>query len=94
MEPVRTGLRNIMTELLRARPAEEAAVLAWPLVCGKEVASRTRALRFADGILTVEVPDAPWRTQLLSFATRYISGFQGLLGPLVKEVRFQVANNK
>jgi len=90
MEPVRTGLRNIMTELLRARPAEEAVVLAWPLVCGKEVASRTRAVGFADGVLNVEVPDAPWRTQLLGFATRYISGFQELLGPLVKEVRFQV----
>jgi predicted nucleic acid-binding Zn ribbon protein len=94
MEPVRTGLRNIMTELLRARPAEEAVVLAWPLVCGKEVASRTRALSFADGVLSVEVPDAPWRTQLLAFATRYLSGFQELLGPLVKEVRFQIAASK
>lgn len=93
MEPVRTGLRNIMTELLRARPPEEAVVLAWPLVCGKEVASRTRALRFAGGVLTVEVPDAPWRTQLLSFTMRYISGFQGLLGPLVKEVRFEVQHS-
>lgn len=93
MEPVRTGLRNIMTELLRARPAEEAVVLAWPLVCGKEVASRTRALSFADGVLIVEVLDAPWRTQLLSFTSRYISAFQELLGPLVKEVRFEVQHS-
>ena len=49
MEPVRTGLRQIMSDLLRARPAEEAVVLAWPLVCGKEVAARTTAANFSDG---------------------------------------------
>jgi hypothetical protein len=88
MEPVRTGLRNIMADLLRARPAEEAVVLAWPLVCGKEVAERTRAVSFAEGSLTVEVPDAAWRTQLSSFIPRYVSGFADLLGPVVKGIRF------
>jgi hypothetical protein len=93
MEPVRTGLRNIMTELLRARPAEEAVILAWPLVCGKEVAARTQAVAFADGVLTVEVPDQPWRGQLAGFSSRYISGYEGLLGPLVKEVKFQITQS-
>jgi hypothetical protein len=88
MESVRTGLRNIAGELLRSRPAEEAAVLAWPLVCGKEVASRTRAAVFADGSLTVEVPDATWRAQLNSFVPRYLSSFAELLGPVVRNVRF------
>jgi len=46
MEPVRTGLRQIMQDLLRARPVEEAVILAWPLVCGKEVAARTQAITF------------------------------------------------
>ncbi len=93
MEPVRTGLRNIMSELLRARPREEAAVLAWPLVCGKEVAARTRAAGFAEGSLTVEVPDATWRAQLAAFTSRYISDFNGLIGPVVREVKFKIQNN-
>ena len=88
MESVRTGLRNIAGELLRTRPAEEAAVLAWPLVCGKEVASRTRAAVFTEGSLTVEVPDATWRAQLKNFTPRYLSGFAELLGPVVREVKF------
>jgi predicted nucleic acid-binding Zn ribbon protein len=88
MESVRTGLRHIAGELLRSRSAEEAAVLAWPLVCGKDVASRTRAAVFADGSLTVEVPDAAWRSQLKSFVPRYLSGFAELLGPVVREVKF------
>ena len=93
MEPVRTGLRQIMQDLLRARPAEEAVLLAWPLVCGKEVAGRTTAAGFSDGILTVEVSDVSWRNQLQSFTPRYVSGYEGLLGPLVKSVQFKVKHS-
>jgi len=91
MESARTGLRNIMSDLLRARPAEEAAILAWPLVCGREVASRTRAADFANGCLTVEVSDSAWAAQLKSFGHRYVSGFESLLGPVVKEVKFRIS---
>ncbi len=91
MEPARTGLRNIMRDLLRARPPAEAAVLAWPLVCGKDVAKRTKALDFADGLLTVEVTDTSWAAQLKSFSASYLSGFEALLGPVVKEVRFKIS---
>lgn len=91
MEAVRTGLRQIMQDLLRTRPPEEAVILAWPLVCGKEVATRTQAVSFANGTLTVEVADRAWGTQLFSLTTRYISGFEALLGPIVKEVKFKIA---
>jgi predicted nucleic acid-binding Zn ribbon protein len=91
MESIRTGLRNIMGELLRTRPAEEAALLAWPLVCGKDVAVRTRAASFADGCLTVEVSDSTWAAQLRGFSTSYVNGFQALLGPVVKEVKFKIS---
>ncbi|HXO38055.1 MAG TPA: DUF721 domain-containing protein [Candidatus Acidoferrum sp.] len=90
MESVRTGLRQIMQDLLRTRPAEEAVILAWPLVCGKEVAARTTAASFSDGTLTVEVSDVSWHNQLQSFAPRYISGYDGLLGQVVKSVQFKV----
>ncbi|HEY2171065.1 MAG TPA: DUF721 domain-containing protein [Candidatus Angelobacter sp.] len=90
MEAVRTGLRQIMQDLLRTRPADEAVILAWPLVCGKEVAARTQAVSFADGALTVEVSDVSWRNQLQSFAPRYLNGYEGLLGPVVKSVQFKV----
>lgn len=94
MEPIRSGLRNIMRDLMRAQPAEEAVILAWPLVCGKDVAARTRAATFADGRLTVEVSDAAWRTQLITFAPRYVAAFAELLGPIVREVRFERAISK
>jgi hypothetical protein len=90
MESVRTGLRQIMQDLLRARPPEEAVLLAWPLVCGKEVAARTTAATFSGSTLTVEVSDVSWRNQLQSFAPRYLSGYEGLLGQVVKNVQFKV----
>ena len=88
MEPIRSGLRNIMRDLMKAQPAEEAVILAWPIVCGKEVAARTRAVAFAEGSLSVEVSDANWRTQLIGFAPKYVAVFAELLGPLVREVIF------
>jgi Dna[CI] antecedent, DciA len=90
MESVRTGLRQVMSNLLRGRPVEEAVLLAWPLVCGKEVAARTQAVAFSEGQLTVEVPDAAWRSQLHSFAPRYLSEYQSLLGPAVRSVEFKL----
>ena len=94
MESVRTGLRQIMQDLLRTRPAEEAVILAWPLVCGKEVATRTTAASFSEGTLIVEVADAGWRNQLQSFAPRYLSGYEGLLGQMVKIVQFRVKQSE
>jgi predicted nucleic acid-binding Zn ribbon protein len=94
MEPIRSDLRNIVNEIMRAQPPEEAVVLVWPLVCGSEVAARSRAVSFADGILSVEVQDTNWRTQLISFAPRYVAVFAELMGPLVKRVQFQVAGTK
>ena len=89
MEPIRTGLRRVMHDLLANQPEQEAVVLAWPLVCGKDVAARTRVVGLADGRLTVEVPDAAWRAQLAAFSSRYVSGYAELIGPVVKEVKFK-----
>jgi predicted nucleic acid-binding Zn ribbon protein len=90
MEPIRSGLRRIMSDFLKTQPQEEAPLLAWPVVCGPKMAERTRALSFSDGLLIVEVPDEDWRRQLTQFTPRYLSGFNELVGDLVKEVRFQV----
>ena len=78
-----------MHDLLANQPAEEAVALAWPLVCGKEVAARTRVVGLADGRLMIEVPDPTWRTQLAAFSPRYVSSYSELIGPVVKEVKFR-----
>ena len=94
MEPVRSGLKNIMSDILRTRPEDEAVFLAWPLVCGREVAERTSVVGFAEGKLTVNVTDPAWRAQLASFEQRYISEFAGLLGPLVQQIDFKMTGTQ
>jgi hypothetical protein len=94
MEAARTGLRQIMSDLLRTRPPEEAVLLAWPLVCGKEVAARSQALAFQDGSLVVDVFDPVWRRQMQSFVLQYLNQYETLLGPIVKTIRFQGAKKR
>ncbi len=36
----------------------------WPEIVGPALAEQARAKRFADGVLTVAVPDDAWRQQL------------------------------
>ncbi|HEY6272132.1 MAG TPA: DciA family protein [Terriglobales bacterium] len=91
MESIRSGLRRVIHDLLATQPHEEAAVVAWPLVCGKEVAARTKVVCLAQGRLTVEVPDATWCAQLAAFTPRYISSYGELIGPVVRELKFRAA---
>lgn len=88
MDHASAGLRTIMSDLLKRYPPAEASVMAWPVVCGRDVANRTRALAFTEGRLTVEVPDAAWRTQLAAFTPGYLNGLAELIGPVVREIRF------
>ena len=73
MEQVSAGLEKIVARSLRQAPPSEAPLLAWPVVCGSAVAERTRAVRFQDGVLTVEVADARWKSGLLELAPRYLA---------------------
>ncbi len=60
-------------DAIRRAPPEEAPLLAWPVACGPKVASRTRALDLIGGVLRVEVPDARWRAELVSFVPHYLA---------------------
>ena len=95
MESIRSGLRHIMSDFLQKQPQDEAPMLVWPVVCGAEVASRTKAVGFGEGRLTVEVPDANWRNQLAAFTPRYLSSLNELLGSqMVSDLRFVVCDLK
>lgn len=90
MQPAAVGLEKIVIESLRRVPAEEAPVLAWPLACGHGVAERTRAIRWADGILCVEVPDVGWRNELQALAPRYVAAMNRYVSHTVKRIEFIV----
>jgi hypothetical protein len=94
MERTGGALAQIMSELVRRAPAQDAPVMAWPAVCGQVVAERTRALQFSAGRLRVEVPDAAWGTQLAELEARYKGQFKSLLGhEKVRHIEFVTAGH-
>ena len=92
MQPVAVGLEKVVAESLRRVPGDEAPVLAWPLACGHGVAGRTRAVRWADGILCVEVPDIGWRNELQALAPRYVAAINRYVTQTVTRIEFVVAS--
>ena len=92
LERARGGLQKIAADLLRTAPAEDAAVIVWPLVCGAAVASRTKALEVSGGVLKIEVPDESWRAQLMSFLPSYLDALRRLWpAGKVERIAFQIA---
>ena len=88
MEPARRGLQKIALELIRGSPELERPMIAWPLACGIAVAEKTRAVSFADGVLTIEVPDAMWRTELREMSSKYLAALRQLVGGAVGRIEF------
>src|SRR5437879_2701106 len=94
MERATASLEKIVANRLRSAPAGEGPVLAWPLACGTSVSGRTRPLDFSQGILTVEVPDAGWRTELQSLAPQYLAVINRYTAESVKRIEFVLPGRK
>lgn len=94
MERAGTGLKKIVAEALSKAPPEDAAVLAWPLVCGAAVAGKTQALALAAGVLQVQVPDAGWRSQLQGFVPHYLDALNRIAGGSVERIEFVLPARK
>jgi hypothetical protein len=94
MRTIGSGLQKVMADAVRRLPPEESPLLAWPLACGSDVAEKTRPIGYEGGVLTVEVPDAGWRSQLSSLATQYKSLLKGYTGQEIEKIDFVIANRK
>src|SRR6185437_4310035 len=90
MQSARNDLNSLAARVLKDAPAEEAAVLAWPLACGSAVAGRTQALLYQNGTLWVRVPDRSWQSQLEDFNPQYKARILLLTGITVERIRYDV----
>ena len=90
MNRASSGFETIIAKALHHAPANESALLAWPVACGSAVADRTRALSFSDGILRVEVADGAWQRELASLAPRYVALINKYSATPVKRIEFVV----
>jgi hypothetical protein len=94
MRTIGSGLQKIMADAVRRLPPEESPLLAWPLACGSDLAEKTRALRFVAGVLTVEVPDAGWKSQLFSLSLQYKSLLKSYTGQEIERIDFVLPEQK
>lgn len=90
LQQVGSGLEKIVVGSLRRAPQADAPLLAWPLVCGSTVAERTCALRFANAVLSVEVPDVGWKQEMQNLAPRYIALLNRYAGQKVERIDFVI----
>ena len=90
MQHAGSTLRKIFRDNV-CREGTDAPLLAWPLACGTKIAERAKAISFADGTLTVAVPDETWRRQLQSFAGQYLAAISGITSQKVNKIEFVVA---
>lgn len=91
MQHAGTTLKKIFAETLRREAGDAAPLLAWPLACGAKVAEKTNAIGYADGVLTVEVPDATWQRQLQDFEREYLAKLRPLSAQPVNAIKFVVS---
>ena len=90
MEHGRSELHKIFADALKNASAEQAPMLAWPMVCGGSVAKKTRAVGFQSGVLHVQVPDRQWRTELQELAADYVRALNELVKKKVSRIEFMV----
>jgi hypothetical protein len=90
MEHGRSELHKIISEALRNASAEQAPILAWPMVCGASVAKKTRALDFIRGVLRIQVPDKAWMKELEAISADYVRALNDLVQKKVSRIEFVV----
>ncbi len=83
-------LKNIFADTLRRNAGDDAPLLAWPLACGGKVAEKATAIGYADGVLTVEVPDAAWQQQLRGLHHEYLAALRPISARPVDAIKFVV----
>lgn len=93
MEHGRGDLQKLFADVLKNATADQAPILAWPLVCGPAVSNRTKPMDFVSGVLRVQVPDQQWKAQLESLSSDYLRAYATLIDKKkVERIEFIVPN--
>ena len=90
MDRAGTRVDRTINQVLRRVPSTNSILLAWPVACGSAVADRTRAIRFENGVLSVEVPDHGWRRELTALAGQFLAAMNRVATERVQRIEFVV----
>jgi hypothetical protein len=90
MDSARQTLQKLVADVLNRLPTEQIPMEAWQFACGKQVAQRTQAVSFGDGVLRVEVPDASWQAQLRELSGRYLANLNQYSRTRIERIEFVI----
>ncbi len=88
-QPISGVIESLMGSLgLRKRYHGWLVVNRWSEIVGEQVARRSEAIRYEDGILYVAVPDASWRQELAMQTENILQAIRNLpYGRAVRQLR-------
>ncbi|MEO6911400.1 MAG: DciA family protein [Edaphobacter sp.] len=89
---MRDLLRNSLRHSLQTIGEEDRLATAWPVACGKAMATRGTVVGYADGVVLIEVVDAGWLRQMMSIQGQLAGEMGRIAGVTVRGIHFKVKN--
>lgn len=90
MEGIRDLLRSTLRKSMSAASAEDRLAAAWPLVCGKAMATHGSVQGYEGEMVQIEVSDDLWLRQMKSVETRLVAGLAQVADVKVRGIHFKV----
>jgi hypothetical protein len=90
MQGIRDMLRGSLAHSLRALSDADRLASAWPVACGSAMAGHGEVVAFEQGILSIQVTDATWLSQMISMRTHLQNELARIAAVPVTEIHFQL----
>ena len=94
MQNMRDLLKTTLGRSLQTMPEIDRLAAAWPVACGKAMADRGTIAGYEAGLVTIEVADPVWLTQMLSMRSMLERELARIAGVRVTAIHFEKRNNR
>lgn len=93
MEGMRDLLKSSLGRSLEALTEEDKLAAAWPVACGKAMAGHGTVIRYAEGVVTIEVVDGAWLRQMMAMRGQLTGELGRIAGVKVCAIHFELKRN-
>jgi len=90
MQGIRDVLRGSLAHSLRALSDADRLASAWPVACGSAMAAHGEVVAFEHGILSIQVSDNTWLSQMISMRTHLRNELARIAAVPVTEIHFEL----
>jgi Dna[CI] antecedent, DciA len=90
MEDLKALLRSTLAESLKALNDEDRLAAAWPVACGRVLASHGAVVGYERGVVRVEVVGRAWMREMMTLGKRLEQDMTRLSGVPLTKIDFQV----